>query len=71
MDIETIKNVKSVHHHNTTNKKQFLAAKSELADFNTENRAGKLGSAVSSSRVSNKSAMVCRICLDYENPTYA
>ena len=65
MDVQTIKNMKT-----TPGKKSQLGFKSEVADFNTEKQLGnkRMGKSSNiSSNVSDKSAMVCRICLDYDN----
>ena len=61
LDVQTIKNHKTV-----SAKKPQMGAKSEQADYNTEKHDDNRRSEVSQAE-STKSAMICRICLDYDN----
>ena len=65
--------VQTVKHHRAQSAKKYLQSDEHGDDYKTERNAGKKtmkGNSCSASQVSAesaKSAMVCRICLDYDN----
>lgn len=61
LDVQTIKDLK-------TSPTKKTGAKSEMANYGvTDQKLDPLKKDSSMSRISNQSAMVCRICLDYDN----
>lgn len=63
--------VQTVKHHRAQSAKKYLQSEEHGDDYKTERNAGKKTmkscSASQVSHESTKSALVCRICLDYDN----